>query len=204
MTIFLSSDQHFGHANIIRYSARPFGSVDEMNEAMVQRWNSVVEDNNQIVYVIGDFAMGKINESLGYVNRLNGTKYLIVGNHDKPFLQPGHEDIPKKVKAQKQAHQRYLDAGFDELFYGSVNLKHNGRTFHLSHFPYQGNNNPHETYSEISPIDNGQPLIHGHVHDAWKVLVGPNGGIQINVGVDVWDFTPVSMDRIVDLIDSLT
>ena len=55
MALWLTSDLHFGHENIIRYCDRPFADVDAMNRALVDRWNEVVGDDD-VVWVLGDFA----------------------------------------------------------------------------------------------------------------------------------------------------
>lgn len=75
------SDTHFGHKNIIEYEkeSRPFDTVEEMNECIVDRWNSVVRDND-IVLHLGDFCFGQKN--LEIAKRLNGKKRLVLGNHD--------------------------------------------------------------------------------------------------------------------------
>lgn len=76
------ADTHFGHANIIRFCNRPFGSIDEMDEAMIERWNSVVGPND-VVWHLGDFAFYKSYEKLlSIFSRLSGNKFLILGNHD--------------------------------------------------------------------------------------------------------------------------
>lgn len=79
---FLISDLHFFHTNILNFepTARPFKSLDEMHEEMVKRWNSVVTPNDH-VWVLGDVAFGK-PENLEILRRLNGTKRLVMGNHD--------------------------------------------------------------------------------------------------------------------------
>jgi len=75
------SDTHFGHKNILEYEpeARPFSSLEEMHETMIERWNSVVSTND-VVYHLGDFAFGKHNIKIAA--RLNGKKRLVLGNHD--------------------------------------------------------------------------------------------------------------------------
>lgn len=78
--IYLISDTHFGHANIISYCGRPFASVGEMDEGMVYRWNSVVRPQDH-VYHLGDVAVSQ--QTLNAVMpRLAGHKRLILGNHD--------------------------------------------------------------------------------------------------------------------------
>jgi len=78
--IWLISDTHFGHENIIRYCNRPFKSSTEMDLEMIQRWNDRVKPQDH-VWHLGDFCFGQDN--LHRVARqLNGHKRLILGNHD--------------------------------------------------------------------------------------------------------------------------
>ena len=83
----------------------------------------------------------------------------------------------------------YLDQGIhlgEEMEFVEIN----GRWVTMCHYPYTD-----ERYPELCPVDNGSWLIHGHVHDEWQI-----NGRQINVGVDVWDYTPVSIETIRSLI----
>jgi len=79
--VWFTSDHHFGHKNILEYEkeARPFSTLKEMHEVMIDRWNKVVKPKD-IIYHLGDFAFGKHN--IEHAKRLNGTKRLIMGNHD--------------------------------------------------------------------------------------------------------------------------
>jgi len=87
--MFFTSDTHFGHANIIKYCDRPFSSVEEMDEVLIQNWNSVVKPDDT-VYHLGDVAFYKANEKFNSViNRLNGYKLLVMGNHDS-LVQTSH------------------------------------------------------------------------------------------------------------------
>lgn len=87
--IFLISDTHFGHSNILTFTdndgkrLREFDTVEEMDELMVERWNSVVRPQDK-VYHLGDVVMHK--RALPILARLNGEKVLIKGNHDKEKL----------------------------------------------------------------------------------------------------------------------
>lgn len=83
--VFYASDMHFGHANICKFmnadgtKVRPWDDVQEMDEVLVQNWNSVVKPSDK-VYVLGDVVMNR--KHLPTLGRLNGDKVLIKGNHD--------------------------------------------------------------------------------------------------------------------------
>lgn len=77
MNIWVVSDTHFSHANIIKYAGRPFENIEEMNETMVDRWNSVVKDED-IIWHLGDVYF----KNPEIISRLKGRKNLLLGNHD--------------------------------------------------------------------------------------------------------------------------
>lgn len=79
--VFFTSDTHFGHSNIIKYCQRPFNSAEHMDEVLISNWNEVVSPQD-IVFHLGDFCFGSDKEWIKILQRLNGTKYLILGNHD--------------------------------------------------------------------------------------------------------------------------
>jgi calcineurin-like phosphoesterase family protein/2'-5' RNA ligase len=80
-TTYLFSDSHFGHANIIRYCARPFYNVREMNEVLLSNWNNIVSDKDK-VYFLGDLVHGV--DCSYWASKLNGDITFIAGNHDPP------------------------------------------------------------------------------------------------------------------------
>lgn len=80
MNSFFTSDTHFGHANIIKYSSRPFASAKEMDDTIIHNWNAVVAPGDT-VYHLGDFAVGG-PEADEYLRRLNGNIKFCWGNHD--------------------------------------------------------------------------------------------------------------------------
>lgn len=80
--VWITSDTHFNHANIIKYCDRPFGSVEEMNDALVENWNSVVGENDKVIH-LGDFAFGNRSKVEAVKKRLKGKIDLILGNHDR-------------------------------------------------------------------------------------------------------------------------
>lgn len=80
---FLTADTHFGHAGIMAMSGRPFSSVEEHDELLIQSWNAVVRPKDE-VWHLGDFAMGSSPERCAQIfRRLRGRKILVRGNHDR-------------------------------------------------------------------------------------------------------------------------
>jgi calcineurin-like phosphoesterase family protein len=82
MTVYFTSDNHFGHAGARNLYRRPFASVEEMDRQMIDRWNSAVEPEDE-VWHLGDFAVGQSPERVALLLRtLHGRKHLITGNND--------------------------------------------------------------------------------------------------------------------------
>lgn len=185
---FFTSDLHLGHARINELAGRPFDSTYEMNYELVDNWNNIVAPGDQ-VFILGDLAMGKLTDTLSdWVAQLNGFKVLICGNHDRPFIG---NSAKERAKARL-----YHDAGIDVILPGEptfVNV--GGFVLPACHFPYEGDSQYEDRYDEFRPIDNGDVLIHGHVHESWKM-----SGRQVNVGTDVWRFTPVMEDELYELV----
>ncbi len=91
MNLYIS-DLHFGHKNVIRFDHRPFCDIDEMDYSLIKLWNSRVQEDDH-VYIIGDFAYKSGKSSDWYLKQLKGHKHLIIGNHDKVTL-----DNPQAMK----------------------------------------------------------------------------------------------------------
>ncbi len=83
--IWFTSDHHFGHRNIIDHAKRPFDSAEEMDEVMIERWNEKVGAKDS-VYYLGDLALNKTERLKEILKRLNGSIYLIKGNHESAAL----------------------------------------------------------------------------------------------------------------------
>ena len=80
------ADLHFDHESIIAYDNRPFDSLEEMNEKIIENWNSVVTDPEDRTWILGDFCTGGTGRWAEVLNRLQGHKSLIKGNHDDPSV----------------------------------------------------------------------------------------------------------------------
>lgn len=179
MATWFTSDQHFGHANIIGYCDRPFGGVQEMNAELVRRWNEVVRSDDT-VYVLGDFAMGDLQRSLAITPTLVGHKILVPGNHDRCWF--GHPP-----DARRAWPEVYLQAGFAEIRQGTIETSVAGKPVLACHFPYVGDSHDSDRFVPFRPRDEGRWLLHGHIHTSWR-----RRDRMVNVGVDVWDYRPVS------------
>lgn len=188
MTRWFTSDLHLGHRNIIKYCGRPFDDVAHMNWTMINRWNEVVRPDDT-VWVLGDFAMGVIADTLAMVDHLIGHKILLAGNHDRCWSGHG--------RRSEGWAERYLDAGFDEVHQDTEEIDIDATTLLMCHFPYQGDSHDEERYLEHRPVDHGTWLLHGHVHERWRRY-----GRMINVGVDANDFRPVSEEEISEMLRS--
>ena len=98
--IFVTSDHHFGHENILKFKdnsgkvIRDFSDVTEMNEIMIQRWNSVVSPQDKI-YHLGDVFFGSEDSANDILKALNGHKRLILGNHDNGKNKVLHMNFEK-------------------------------------------------------------------------------------------------------------
>jgi calcineurin-like phosphoesterase family protein len=184
--VWFTADTHFSHRAMARDGKgwRPFDTVTEHDEYLIEQWNKTVRPDDQ-VWHLGDVGLGSEHYVLDCVLRLNGTKHLIAGNHDPVW--PGHRHSYKsqrdwlEVFSSVQAFaRRRLAKGEDVL---------------LSHFPYTGDHHAEERYSEYRLHDTGLPLLHGHVHREWSVR-----GRQINVGVDVHEWRPITLGEVRALV----
>ncbi len=186
MALWFTADLHLGHVNILRYADRPFADVEAMNAELMARWNDTVRPGDT-VWVLGDVALGRISDTLPLVNRLRGRKLLLAGNHDRCWTGHG--------PAAASWTERYLAVGFERVHQGQVVLDLDGTRVLACHFPYRGDSGDRDRHVGHRPADDGSWLLHGHVHGRWR-----QAGRMVNVGVDAWDFRPVSAAELVMVI----
>jgi calcineurin-like phosphoesterase family protein len=190
--IFFTSDLHIGHARIIELCNRPFSSIEEMNKEIVRRWNDRVTPSD-VVWVLGDVALGPIQDSLSVVTELNGIKHLVPGNHDRCFS--GY----RKGGPRAQDFEMYSNVGFtvETEQVSLLNFSERGtEIWSLSHFPYFGDTHRDIIPEQNRPKDDGKILLHGHTHSSLQIR-----NQQVHVGVDAWDYRPVSIDEVVELLN---
>ena len=171
MTVFYTSDTHFCHGRILALAGRPFRDIRDHDETLIQRWNSVVGDGDDI-YHLGDFCHATEDEARvrGIFFRLAGRKRLIIGNHDVDGdgrLLPMLADLPwEEAPAEERA---ILD---------------NGHSVILSHYPPAAGRK----------IADGSYFFYGHLHARL-----PMDRRSRDVGVDMpdVDFTPRTIEELV-------
>ena len=136
---WFTSDTHFWHKNILKYTDRISPDVETMNEFIIANWNLVVRPDDE-VYHLGDVAFCGTTKVDDILSRLNGKKYLVYGNHDRGFLKK--EKFTKHWEWIKPYHR----------------LKVEGTTIILFHFPIAcWDEQGHGTWH-----------LHGHSHGAYN------------------------------------
>ena len=146
---WITSDTHFGHKGILSFcpKTRPYADVDEMNEAMIRDWNRKVAPDDT-VYHLGDVAFMPWEKAVQLLNRLNGKKILIKGNHDRKLLKR-----PQFVACFAEIHD-YLRISYEK------------KQLIMFHYPI----------AEWDMCYRGAVHFHGHLHgnpsglEAYKTL----------------------------------
>ena len=169
--IYLTSDLHFNHDKEFIWKARGFQSVGEMNETLIKNFNSVVSDEDT-VYILGDCMMGSdIEKGLKYLDKLNGNKYLAIGNHD----------TDARIDAFEKANI------FTDIQFG-YRIKFKGKSYILTHYPTITANG-----EDMRTIN-----LFGHTHQKDKFFEGRP--YMYNIGVDSHNCFPIDMESIVENI----
>lgn len=170
--VFFTSDLHFYHKNICKYCNRPFETLDEMHETLINNWNNVVKETDT-VFILGDIGFCGYEKLEALVSRLNGKKYLIQGNHDSD-------------KIVYRLHEANLIEGYYKLtditIIGDEECPDQDLT--LCHFPMI------DWYNK----EKGAWMIHGHQHQLPET---PSCSIKHwDVGVDKNNLIPVSFEQL--------
>lgn len=179
MTMWVTSDLHLGHKNILKFNpaTRPYIDVDEMNQALVDNWNSVVQPND-IVFNLGDISFMGFPRTLEVLRELNGDQTLIFGNHDQRF--------------RKEQNQKTLkEEGLIHRFYDYLELKVEGQTICMSHYSMRVWNKMHH----------GSIMLYGHSHGSL-----PGFGRSMDVGIDSSDLDscqrPFLLNDVIDYLNT--
>lgn len=174
--IWFTSDTHFCHDREFVYGPRGFKSIDEMNAAIVERWNSVVQPGDT-VYHLGDVMLNDNAKGMEFLKQLNGNIIILRGNHDTNNRCTGYFYAP---------NVRYSES----LKYADV-VKYGKFTFYLSHYP-----------TNTSNLENNAPLsqhvinLYGHTHQQTNFY--KDIPYMYHVGLDSHNCYPVSAEEVLD------
>lgn len=194
--IFFTADWHVGHANSIVFDERPFKDLEHMHKVLINNYNAIVPENG-ICYFLGDMGLCNVEILKTIMDQLNGTKVLIMGNHDKG------------VNAM-------YNIGFDVVTYG-MKMLIAGKVVTLSHCPLVGI--PRENTEGMRNSPNGENWhgearrkhsvltfpdfgdfhyhLHGHIHSRkGRDKSIPFTNKQFDVGVPANDYRPVAISKI--------
>lgn len=182
METYYIADLHFGHKNCLSFDSRPFATIEEHDEELIRRWNSVVTPEDE-VWILGDVSWLSPKQTAPLIDLLNGTKNLIVGNHDKRSIK--NADLCTRFGQITPYYEVHVRKGLRVV---------------LSHYPMPCFNHRFS----------GWYHLYGHVHTSaeWDFIedcrrrleaMGQNCNM-INVGcmLPYMDFTPRSLDQIAE------
>jgi calcineurin-like phosphoesterase family protein len=181
--IFFTSDFHFGHTNVIRFDGRPFKDVDEMNQSLIDNWNSVVSDED-IVFYLGDLSHRCRPEMVKeLVDQLKGKIHFILGNHDR------YRDISRLNRFEK-----IYDYGTD-ISVKDDDANRGYQDIVMCHYPILSWNKGHH----------GAWQLHGHCHQS----LHKNPDMEwfykrkvIDAGCNGWDYTPISYTQLKEVMSN--
>lgn len=180
MITHFTSDLHYGHKNILKHCPlRPYKSIEEMREKFIVNYNSVVGHYDRVCWV-GDAFFTSVEDSKQIMMRLNGQKILVMGNHDK-------------------SKKAMLEIGFS-IVADELTVRIANKTCLVVHYPPKGSKHAgyeyDDRFNDLRPDRKAHEIIiHGHTHYHVK-----KDGNSIHCGVDAWDYKPVSVKEIEELI----
>lgn len=174
--LYFTSDQHFMHANVIKFCKRPYENVLHMGKDFIDKWNAKISDDDT-VFILGDFCWGGKKHWVYYISQLNGHKILVPGNHDK--------SIPLFM---------HMFDVWDDLAQISVYDGLDKQYIALCHYPMQSWYRSHH----------GSWQLYGHMHGECNELEAfiKYRPTQIDVGVDAQGYAPVSYEEVKCQINS--
>lgn len=167
--IYFTSDLHFYHDKIIQHAKRPFYNAEEMNQALIRRWNQKVRMQDE-VYILGDVTMKGPEYATKVIRELHGKKYLIRGNHDDFVDREGF--VRSLFEWIKEYHE----------------MEYQNQWFVLFHYPIE----------EWNGFFRGAIHLHGHQHnhELYNYENLEKGLRRYDVGVDANRMYPVSIEEI--------
>lgn len=170
--VWFTSDLHFWHKNICKYCNRPFETMEEMNQALIDNWNSVVKEDDT-VFVLGDMGFCGYDKLEPLMSQLNGKKYLIQGNHDSD-------------KIVFRLYEANIIEGYYKMHEVTIigDAECPDQHLTLCHFPM----------IDWPDKERGAWMVHGHQHQLPET---PSCSVKHwDVGVDKNNLKPISFEQL--------
>lgn len=194
--IFVTADTHYNHGNIIKHCDREFESREQMNEVILERWNSVVGPDD-IVWHLGDVAWGSRQYYDEFFHSVNGRLVVFVGNHDRTRYFDQYKEEGKIIATYPyEAMHTVMQCG---------------RVIQIAHSPDDLGRWPKINMRQQSPV-----RLCGHVHNSLPRWIGmkrdwctktrryvgdPWPSFVLNMCVEHWDYTPQPLERVIEIHD---
>ena len=174
-------DLHFNHKNIINLDSRPFNDIEEMEDILIKNWNSVVKSNDH-VYILGDFCWGKVDKWGELLDKLNGLKYLIIGNHDD-------------FKTVNKIRDKFVGV------YNYLEIKDQGYKLVLCHYPIASWNGMYKgtihLYAHVHNTSDND-LYKAHLKSLEDTIDPPLQAYNVGCMIDYMNYTPRTLEEIID------
>lgn len=183
--IYVISDTHFSHNNIIKYCNRPYKNTELMNKDIIEKWNSIVTPDD-IVLHLGDVGFGLVEQLKPLIEGLNGHKILLRGNHDMKrgitsWTNIGFDIVYKCKELPLNSFLNDIKAIYTDnvlLYFGKFD------NIIFSHYPRQ--------------VEDNILNIHGHIHNVPldTTLYKPEN--HFCASIEMINYRPISLSKILE------
>ena len=185
--IWFTGDHHFWHKNILKYAERPYDNVNEMDEDLIEKWNSKV-DPFDLVYYLGDFTLGSLSLAKYYFSKLNGDIAILNNSwhHDKRWIELHDQCITRDGLIV------LLKDSIEVLEISELGVDGHSLAITLCHYPMAQWDRKHY----------GAWHLHGHSHNKYQAE-----GKILDVGVDsaiewLGEYRPFSLSEIIEIMEN--
>ena len=185
MEMFFTSDHHFSHSAIIKYTDRPFVDVDEMDQELIKRWNEVVGPNDSVFH-LGDFVLGGPDKASQYFAELNGQIHALANHwhHDKKWLPANVGPCSEYVS--KSGHRVIILPPMVVLELKEYRAGQYNKPLVLCHYQLMRWDRRHY----------GSWHLFGHSHGKVR-----GEGLSFDCGVDTQNFTPIPLHKVATIME---
>lgn len=190
--LYFTSDLHLGHENAIKFKGRPFWSIDEMNNILIENINAVVNEEDDL-WILGDFSYKLNKEQVRQIRKQIRCRHvhLVYGNHDKDYSQDHIFQSVQHYKELKTEYGKiilfhYPILEWSAAHYGSIHLHG-----HIHSTGEYNSENLQKFYRDRFPSG------HAPKHEDLSLRI-------YDVGVDANQFKPISLAEIANRMGILS